>query len=319
MSLEQTGLLSSTLTQGDFGIHAPRVLVAGDPFRSVLYYRMAKLGRGHMPHMGSRVLDEQGLQWIHDWISELPQSPDVAQSTNHQLAAIRATQYDELRKLSLDENTDQAALEELLQTPGGGMTVQHGMLISSFTSSIQNQILATAAGLSNPHVRELFVHFILEEERPRAIEINPTHVLGLEGNFSRGERLFLADTRLQCRNCHQVGDQGKAFGPNLTRIGHKYQPNELLASMLVPSQKIAPEYVAWLLLTNDGTVHSGLLVERTAEHVVLRDSQGKVIRVPAADIDEMIAQNKSLMPADVLRDMSPEEVADLLAYLTSLK
>jgi len=319
LSLEQTGLLSSTLTQGDFGIDQPRIVAAGDPYRSVLYYRMAKLGRAHMPHIGSYVLDEQGLRWIHDWISELPRSPSVERSADRELATILSAQREDLQELSSGKNTVQEALGELLQTTSGGMTVQHGILRGAFHSATEHQILATAAGLSNPNVRELFEHFLPEEERPREIGINPTHVLGLQGDSSRGERLFFADTRLQCKKCHQVEDQGESLGPNLNRIGHKYQPNELLASMLSPSEKIDFQYLPWLLFTKDGTVHSGLLVERTAEQVILKDSQGKDIRVPAADVDEMIAQQNSLMPEDVLRDMSPEEVADLLAYLSSLK
>ena len=59
-------------TQGTFGILDARILAAGDPYRSVLYYRMAKLGPGHMPHIGSHIIDRQGLQLIHDWIRQLP-------------------------------------------------------------------------------------------------------------------------------------------------------------------------------------------------------------------------------------------------------
>ena len=59
-------------TQGTFGILDARILAVGDPYRSVLYYRMAKLGPGHMPHIGSHIIDRQGLQLIHDWIRQLP-------------------------------------------------------------------------------------------------------------------------------------------------------------------------------------------------------------------------------------------------------
>src|SRR5262249_50335339 len=48
------------------------ILSPGDPYRSVLYYRMAKQGRGRMPHIGSEIVDEPGLKLIHDWIRQLP-------------------------------------------------------------------------------------------------------------------------------------------------------------------------------------------------------------------------------------------------------
>ncbi|HMF14023.1 MAG TPA: PQQ-dependent sugar dehydrogenase, partial [Gemmataceae bacterium] len=62
--------------QGTFEIHGAHILSPGDPYRSVLYYRMAKLGRGRMPHLGSEIVDERGLHLIHDWIRQLPPRKD---------------------------------------------------------------------------------------------------------------------------------------------------------------------------------------------------------------------------------------------------
>jgi mono/diheme cytochrome c family protein len=58
--------------QGTFGIAHARLIAPGDPFRSVLYYRMAKTGSGRMPHVGSDVVDRAGLALLHDWIGNLP-------------------------------------------------------------------------------------------------------------------------------------------------------------------------------------------------------------------------------------------------------
>ena len=65
--LKKTLLIGTAPSQGSFGIHAAENVAAGDPFRSVLYYRMAKLGRGRMPYSGSSLIDTQGLALIHDW------------------------------------------------------------------------------------------------------------------------------------------------------------------------------------------------------------------------------------------------------------
>ena len=62
--------------QGGFGIVGAQILAPGDPYRSVLYYRMAKLGRGRMPHLGSEIVDEHGLRLMHDWIRRLPLHKD---------------------------------------------------------------------------------------------------------------------------------------------------------------------------------------------------------------------------------------------------
>jgi len=55
-----------------FGIREPRILAPGDPFRSVLYFRMSKAGQGRMPRLGSHRVDVEALRMIHDWILEMP-------------------------------------------------------------------------------------------------------------------------------------------------------------------------------------------------------------------------------------------------------
>jgi len=59
-------------TQGTFGIHDAQLLAPGDPYRSVLYFRLAKTGPGHMPHLGAKMIDERVLKLMHDWIRQLP-------------------------------------------------------------------------------------------------------------------------------------------------------------------------------------------------------------------------------------------------------
>ena len=70
--LEQTLILDVRPSQGTFGIYDARIVAHGDPYRSVLFYRMAKLGPGRMPRIGSDLLDEDGLRLMRDWIAQGP-------------------------------------------------------------------------------------------------------------------------------------------------------------------------------------------------------------------------------------------------------
>jgi len=63
--------------QGTFGLPDGRIIAPGDPYRSALYYRMAKHGRGRMPHLGSALVDEPGIRLISDWIRKLPTNADA--------------------------------------------------------------------------------------------------------------------------------------------------------------------------------------------------------------------------------------------------
>jgi putative heme-binding domain-containing protein len=75
-ALDETKALEVRPTQGTFEIPGAQILAPGDPSRSVLYYRISKLGRGRMPHIGSEVIDERGVRLLHDWIRQLPLHKD---------------------------------------------------------------------------------------------------------------------------------------------------------------------------------------------------------------------------------------------------
>ena len=79
MPLSKLEAVDTRPTQGTFGIHNAKIIAPGDPLRSVLYYRMAKTGPGHMPHLGSRIIDAQGAALIHDWIQQIPGQYELAE------------------------------------------------------------------------------------------------------------------------------------------------------------------------------------------------------------------------------------------------
>ena len=79
--LDKTFLLGMRPIQGTFALHRGQVVAAGDPYRSVLFYRMAKLGPGRMPYFGSSVVDRGGLALVRDWIAQAKPLPVAAPST----------------------------------------------------------------------------------------------------------------------------------------------------------------------------------------------------------------------------------------------
>jgi putative heme-binding domain-containing protein len=74
--LDQLKIVDVRPVQGAFEIPGAHILSPGEPYRSVLYYRMGKLGRGRMPHIGSDIVDHRGLNLIHDWIERMPTHKD---------------------------------------------------------------------------------------------------------------------------------------------------------------------------------------------------------------------------------------------------
>ncbi len=117
----------------------------------------------------------------------------------------------------------------------------------------------------------------------------------------------------------RVRDVSENLGPDLSQIGKKYPPAELLTHLLEPSKLIDPKFIQYTLETTDGRVLSGLVIERTEQEEVLRNAQNPRLRFATSEIKQLVPQQKSMMPELLLRDMSPQQAADLLAYLASFK
>jgi putative heme-binding domain-containing protein len=131
--------------------------------------------------------------------------------------------------------------------------------------------------------------------------------------------LFVESSALQCAKCHRVGATGSTLGPDLTQVGKKYSRAQVLENILEPSKNIEPPYVTYIVETKAGLVHTGILARKDGREVVLRTADDKEVRIPADKVAGMVAQKKSIMPEQLLRDLTAEQAADLLEFLVSLK
>jgi putative heme-binding domain-containing protein len=137
-----------------------------------------------------------------------------------------------------------------------------------------------------------------------------------QGDPARGEAVFRrAD--LSCLKCHAVSGAGGNVGPDLSGIGQSSPPDYLVNSVLQPDLAIKEQYQTVIVSTVDGEIVQGIVVQRDAEHLVLRDATGKEIRIATADIDEEL-EGKSLMPKGLVHFMTRRELVDLVAFLCAL-
>jgi putative heme-binding domain-containing protein len=360
--LERMKVLEVRPVQGTFEMPNAQILAPGDPYRSVLYYRMAKLGRGRMPHVGSEVVDERGTHLIHDWIRHLPIRKDerqlverlrdldepavlarekadwarnvqrTSQGMARQKGREKANDDDrraaeaELMKRAAAGAKERAAervttIDRLLSSTSSAFLLADALGEDRVPSSVRAQVLAAAQKLTDAQVRDLFERFVPDEQRVKRLGsvIKPEQILSLKGNAERGRDLFLKSAGLQCVNCHRVNGTGSTLGPDLSQIGKKATRGQILESLLEPSKQIEPAYVAYLLETTDGKFTTGLLASKTDKEVVLKVVGDKEVRVPAAKVERLAPQPKSLMPELLLRDLTADQAADLLEFLSGLK
>ncbi len=131
--------------------------------------------------------------------------------------------------------------------------------------------------------------------------------------------MFFKTDGVQCKTCHRIAGQGKQVGPDLSGVGKTLSRVQILDSILQPSRKIEPKWLTYVVETVQGRVFTGLLVSKDDKQLVLRDAKDTLITIAADDVDVLAAQQKSLMPDLLLRDMTARQVADLTAFLASLK
>ncbi len=131
------------------------------------------------------------------------------------------------------------------------------------------------------------------------------------GDPARGKLAFAQ----QCAKCHMIGGEGGKVGPDLTGMA-AHPREELLIHILDPSRSVEGNYAQYSLATTDGRVLNGLLASESRTAVEILDAEGKSHRVLREEIDEFAASKRSLMPEGFEKQLGPEGLADLLAYLT---
>ena len=124
---------------------------------------------------------------------------------------------------------------------------------------------------------------------------------------------------MQCSRCHRINGEGTDFGPDLSQIARKYDRTLILEDILFPSKSIEPNFIAYSIETKDDLSYAGLILKRTAEEIVLKDSNAKEIRLRADDVKSVQAQSLSVMPELLLQALTAQNVADLLEYLSTLR
>lgn len=133
---------------------------------------------------------------------------------------------------------------------------------------------------------------------------------GTPGDPERGIVVF----KKVCAQCHKLYGEGAEVGPDLTGSGRNNW-DQLLTNVLDPSLVIGGSYQARILQTTDGRVLTGLAVEDNDQRVVLKVQGGKLETVPRDQIEVYKVSEVSMMPEQLEKQITPQELADLFSYL----
>jgi putative membrane-bound dehydrogenase-like protein len=136
--------------------------------------------------------------------------------------------------------------------------------------------------------------------------------LGTPGDARAGAEAF----KRVCAACHRMRGVGTEVGPDLAALTDK-SPEAVLIAVLDPNRAFESKYANFVVQTTDGRILTGMVATETANSVTLRRQEGQEDILLRGDIDEMASTGQSVMPDGLEKDVSPRDLANLIAYLGS--
>jgi putative membrane-bound dehydrogenase-like protein len=130
------------------------------------------------------------------------------------------------------------------------------------------------------------------------------------GDARHGKAVFAKS----CSICHRLADTGHAVGPDLQSLANK-TPLYLLTEVLDPNRNVDTRYLAYVAVTRAGRTFTGLLASESATSITLRAQEGKEQVLLRSELDDCRSTGKSLMPEGLEKELTKQDMADLIAYL----
>ncbi len=138
------------------------------------------------------------------------------------------------------------------------------------------------------------------------------------GDIRRGQAVF-NNPKAACVACHTIGYVGGKIGPDLTRIGQIRTERDLLESIVFPSASFVRSYEPIQVTTKAGKTFSGVLRKDAADEMVLALGADQEARIAREDIEDIRPGTVSIMPSGLDQQLTPQQLADLIAFLRACR
>ena len=239
------------------------------------------------------------------------------------VAALRITNDDGAGPILLERwnsfgpNVRAAALDLLLRKASTTVLLLEAMRDNAIGSSVISLDQRTRLlGNRDERIRTLATGLFgapVSADR-RAVVDKYKNAVEAPGDVANGQRVF----KKTCSTCHRINGEGHVVGPDISDVRNKTRES-LLYDILDPNRAVEPRFTDYVVATDDGRILNGLLVNETADAIVLRRAEGKEDVIPRSEIETIRVSGKSVMPEGVEKDLSVDQMADLLAFLKAQK
>ncbi len=212
-----------------------------------------------------------------------------------------------------------------------GSQFVRGEGMPKFLNTIREEALATLSDHERNELAELLQSIEVADEplpapRPPIKQWSTQELVDIvsnssyQANAARGADVF---REALCNHCHRSGARGPAVGPDLTHVARRFSRQDLIASIVTPSQVVAENYRSVQVVTRDGqTITGRALVQGDYRSQMLQINtdplrSSQVVELDKRQIEEFRESPVSPMPAGLLDGFTSNEILDLLEYLTN--
>jgi putative membrane-bound dehydrogenase-like protein len=136
--------------------------------------------------------------------------------------------------------------------------------------------------------------------------------LTLPGDAHRGRQRF----EKTCTICHRLNGVGYSIGPELIALTDK-SPQALIVAILDPNRAVEQKYNVYSAVSNQGRQYTGILAAETGSSITLLQQEGKQTTLLRGELETLASTGKSLMPEGLEKDINPQDLADIMAYVGS--
>ncbi len=255
-----------------------------------------------------------------------PETPVSIRSTAADAVAQASLSVEQLHKLGAAiESVGPLELSRLLKPferstdDTIGLELISSLKKSTSLASVRMDLLREALAKYGPKVQkgiielESMVNIDAAAQRKHVEELLP---LIATGDARRGHAVFYS-SKAACSTCHRLGYAGGTTGPDLTHVGKTRSERDILESILFPSLSFVRSYEPMVVTTQDGKIINGVIRDDNSKEYILATGPNQEVRVARGDVDQIQPSTVSIMPAGLDKQLTTQELADLVAFLKS--
>jgi len=138
--------------------------------------------------------------------------------------------------------------------------------------------------------------------------------LTLKGDIKTGKEIF----KKNCAACHRIDGVGEQIGAELGAIRDR-GPDFILLNVLDPNREVLPKFITYYVQTDSGRTLTGMILAETATSITLRKPDGTNETILRINIEELRSTGMSFMPEGLEKSINHQEMADLIAFLMSVR